>query len=327
LQHINILDSEKRQAESMIPYYQNVVDDNNGTQDPVIRKLNFSGCLKNNESAANLKNPKIMTTPSSPVRMNLGPSQRQSPILKMTNQNSQQPMNPKCRSRNPSCSGLKIATTSIPLRNIGSSTMFKEMRQSGQLKTLKQLATARNISSTANLNNQNRQHNRNKSEWFEDNLHSNNELGHTNTSGHSQYMNAGNPYKRGNKSKGEFTSEEARAINFISEIHPSSKEQSEDVNGTLMNSIVNLFPNKFKSKNGSNYNQNEQSHSHRNSLSKHELEDKLQRIKRSRENSNFGVSAGSNGSQDWNEKETPDLPAYCRKQPNRSIKEKAIKKD
>lgn len=88
------------------------------------------------------------------------------------------------------------------------------------------------------------------------------------------------------------SSDGGKYIQQISEIHHSSKTHSEDINGTLMNSIVNLFPNKFKNKKGSgqiaqdhNNPSSSFSSSPQGSLSKQELQEKLMRIKKNREDS------------------------------------------
>lgn len=166
------------------------------------------------------------------------------------------------------------------------------MHRSGHLKTLKDLATARNLNSTAMYQNNVSPHENEKGlAWFEENIESNqHENLYTLDSSHNHKAN--NHYKRSHKAKSKAcnTSDGGKGMQLISEIHPSSKEHSEDVNGTLMNSIVNLFPNKFKSKKGSGVGPNDInnpvssfSSSPQGSLSKEELQEKLRKIKKSRE--------------------------------------------
>ena len=86
--------------------------------------------------------------------------------------------------------------------------------------------------------------------WFEENIESNHNDQILTVSSSINKVNTNNPYKRSFKSKGKSgnISNSDKNLQHISEIHQHSKENSEEINGTLMNSIVNLFPNKFKSK-------------------------------------------------------------------------------
>lgn len=254
-----------------------------------------------------------LTTPWSPVRMNLGSDEKRRDYREYStiDRHNKLSSNMKWRSRNPSWSGIKLVNNSIPLRSMRSGALLKDINRSGQLKTLKQLATARNLNWSMMQNNA---YDSRKCSlvWADDNIdHINNDNGFTLDSSQTNYLKD-NPYKRNKstKSKTGNTSDGWKGINHISEIHPSSKGQSDDVNGTLMNSIVNLFPNKFRSKQGSGCIPNDQlnnigsfSSSRHGSLSKQELEEKLQRIKRSRENSNREVSDRSRESN--NEEESP----------------------
>jgi len=133
----------------------------------------------------------------------------------------------------------------------------------------------------------------NQKTWFDENIESNHiEQVHTLDSSVNK-TDLQNPYKRSprTKSKVANTSNSDRILQQISEIHQHSKENSEDINGTLMNSIVNLFPNKFKSKSNSSKGAkalnpaSSSTNSQKDSFSKEELQEKLRRIQKNRENS------------------------------------------
>lgn len=276
MQHINILDSEKQNAKSMLSHLQSVIKSGEVPKDPIITKLNFSVCLDRSDSNSKLTKFHALTTPCSPSQNRVNINERKNNPLQLSS-NKKITSDMKYRSRNPS-------SCSINVRGVTSNTLHKDLYRSGHLKSLKQLALAQHMTTQNN--------DKEALAWFEQNIEgTHNEVGYTLD---SSRKNGENPYKRSNKSrsKADMTSDGGKGINHISDIHPSSKGQYEDVNGTLMNSIVNLFPNKFRSKKGSGSGQNDNnnpvssfSSSPRASMSKQELEHKLEQIKRSREDS------------------------------------------
>ncbi|CAI2370615.1 unnamed protein product [Moneuplotes crassus] len=290
MQQINILDSEKQNAKSMLSHLQNVIKSSEVPEDNIVRKLNFSSCMNRNENNPRASRHYAMTTNNSPrncaidyEEVNIGNNPHDFSNTKKNITAS------KCRSRNPSSTGLQIVSNSIPIKGFKSGH-FRESHRSGNIRTLKELASARNMatqmsykgkSPTEDLTWLNHQH---------DGSNLNNRCTQESSPTHIQ----GNPYKRSQKSKSRCynTSDGGNGINVISEIYPGSKGHSEDVNGTLMNSIVNLFPNKFRSKKGSGVCHNENANpissftsSPHASLSKQELREKLEVIQRDREDS------------------------------------------
>lgn len=291
-QQINIIQNEKQSAKNMLSHLQRVIESGENSTDSVVKKLNFSVNLNKSGSNQNLSRFYPNTTPHSPqqypaeyeeAKINKFPHDISSSKNKITNA--------KWRSRNPSASGLKLISHSIPVKGFKNS-LYRESHRSGNLKTLKELGAARNMANDMHyLNN----------EKSDDLLWSENQMNHThNDNGmilntNQLHLQIGeNSYKRSvnSKSKAGNISDGGNGLNYISDIHPHSKEHSDDVNGTLMNSIVNLFPNKFRSNKGSGLGQNENgnpvssfSSASRTSLSKKELQDKLEMIQRNREDS------------------------------------------
>lgn len=283
MQQINLLDSEKQNAKSMLDHLQNVIKSGDVPQDPVVRKLNFSGCLNRSDSHSRIGKMFAMTTPHSPNHQTVDHEE-----VKISNMHefSTQKRNmtaAKCRSRNPSSSGLQLASTSIPVKGFKSS-LYRESHRSGNIKTLKELATTRNIAQKMSY----KQPQNEEVPWKRSMNRSHMHNGVTQDS--SPLPHEENPYKRSQKSKSRRcnTSDYGNGINFMSEIHPGSKGQCEDVNGTLINSIVNLFPNKFRSKKGSGDHGGTISSftsSPHGSMTKQELKEKLEVVQQRREDS------------------------------------------
>lgn len=305
LQQINVLDSEKRNAKNMLSHLQNVIKNGDGQGDSVKRKLNFSVCLNRNDSNKQLMGFNTLTTPNSPQVYN-SKMRRDDSVHKITS-------GMKCRSRNPSNSGLKLVSTSVQNQNFRSGNLNKDMYRSGQFRTLKELANHhKNMNSTQIAG----QGQKDGLEWFEKNIESTqNDNGFTLDSSHNHTRNAENPYKRSHnaQSKGQNTSDGGKGhINYISEIQGSSKGQSDGADGTLMTSIVNLFPHKFRSKPGSGRGAQENDHassftnSLQESMSKIELKEKLERIKRTREDSRIQQLRQSDSSSSEVESDSPE---------------------
>lgn len=167
-------------------------------------------------------------------------------------------------------------------------SLYRESHRSGNLKTLKELATARNMAS--NMHHQNNKLSEGLP-WSDHQMDNTQNIngGITLDSNLRHIKVENNPYKRSQNSKSRVcvTSDGGNGLNHISDIHPHSKDQSEDVNGTLINSIINLFPNKFQSNKGSSLRQNDNGNpgssfscTSRASLSKRELQEKLEMIQR-----------------------------------------------
>lgn len=294
LQQINILDSEKQNAKNMLSHLQNVIKSGDYQNDSVVKKLNFSACLSRSESNFNMgKNPN-MTTPCSPVRINLEESKSTSKYNSGM-KNNHLSSNVKSRSRNPSASGLKFGANSIPV-NAEHSNIILSTQRSGNFGSLKRLGLSRNpsVTVTKTMNKPNEHKYKNGSLFLLDNGEGHQYENIQTLDSSMNHLNVQNPYKRSSKSKskGGNTSDGGKGINHMSDIHTLSKENSDDVNGTLMNSIVNLFPNKFRHKKGSNSGPchpnnpvSSFSSSQNGSLSKEELQEKLRKIQKSREGS------------------------------------------
>ena len=252
MQAIQILDNEKENAKSMLSHLQNVIRSGDALDDSVVKKLNFSVWLNRNESNK-FSRFHNQTTPSSPIKLNLA-SDEWKKILESGQKSSLKPTL-KSRSRNPSNSGMRFVTNSIQISG-GKNILNSDFFHTSRLGSLKQLSSMKNLHSTAvnhvlhdrELNNINASRELN---WFEENIDGNqlDNIITLDSSDNNKY-NSKNPYKRSSKSKSKTgnTSEGEKGIQQISDIRQSSKEHSDDVNGTLMNSIVNLFPNKFKHK-------------------------------------------------------------------------------
>ena len=270
--------------------------------------MNFSVCLNNSQN--DLKFPQFhnQTTPCSPIRVNLDNEENKadSRIDSLSKKNKFQ-SNIKSRSRNPSSSDLKFITSSVSVAGSNPSNKFHTHQNStGVLNSIKHPSFKHNVHMSIN-NNKKLLDEAKKTQlnWFEENIESNNDKIFTVNSSINK-VNTNNPYKRSFKSKSKSSniSNNDRNLQHISEIHQHSKVNSEDINGTLMNSIVNLFPNKFKSKSNSsniakiNNPTSDFTVSARNSLSKEDLKEKLEKIKRNRQNSNEFVGV-FNESNDW----------------------------
>ena len=253
LQTIQILDSEKESAKNMLSHLQNVIKSGDSRDNSIVKKLNFSVCLNKNESNKKSARFHNMTTPSSPIKLNIG-ADEWNKILESGQKSSLKPAL-KSRSRNPSNSGMRFATNSIQISG-GTNILNNDIFNTSRLGSLRHLSSMKNLHSNTvyhvpqdkELNNINMSR---ESNWLEENIESNHldNIITLDSSDNNKY-DSKNPYKRSSKSKSKTgnTSDGEKGIQHISDIHHSSKEHSEDVNGTLMNSIVNLFPNKFKNK-------------------------------------------------------------------------------
>lgn len=198
LQTINILDSEKQNAKNMLSHLQSIISNNEGPNQSVVKKLNFSICL--NSSEKNKMNRfQTFTTPNSPSKnFNSGIDNLQSRNrLKKVSSNQNLLSNGKCRSRNPSSSGLNLVANSIPIKSIRANTMYRELNRSGHLKTLKQLASHKNLKSISHLEGYNEHTNQDGLAWFEQNIEGvQHEKGFTLDSSQNKYNQGENGYKR-----------------------------------------------------------------------------------------------------------------------------------
>ena len=292
----NLLDSERQNAKNLLSNFKSNINQNEFAGDSIVRKLNFSVCLNNSQN--DLKFPQFhnQTTPCSPIRANLANEEHKvdSRLNSLSKQNKFQ-SNIKSRSRNPSSSDLKFVTSSMSVAGTNPTNKFHTHQNStGVLNTFRHPSFKQNIHMSINNNKKSSDEvKKTQLNWFEENIESNQNDQIFTVNSSMNKVDTNNPYKRTLKSKSKSgnISNSDKALHHISEIHQHSKENSEDINGTLMNSIVNLFPNKFKSKSSSsniaklNNPNSDFTVSVKNSLSKEDLQEKLEKIQRNRQNS------------------------------------------